>query len=156
VSSLAPSPKAPDSGLGWAARVTRVAAASCFAAWSLLVLTEVAFDSARQSAPPPPPPRTPGNVSERAPASAGPHALTSAPGATEPATPEPTAPAGPLSPRQILIDLGPPRSEVFVDGRRVGHTPFVGQVMCRPGREISNHVVPARGFPLEEQRVCPH
>jgi len=62
----------------------------------------------------------------------------------------------PAVPRQILIDLGPARSEVYVDGRRVGQTPFLGQVKCRPGREISVQVIPERGLPLGEKRVCPH
>lgn len=104
------------------------------------------------------------------PAAREPRAAADGP-ATPPAAPEPSAPKAadgpPLAappataslagavPRQLLIDLGPPRSEVFVDGRPVGRTPFVGQVRCSPGREIRIQVVPARGLPLEERRVCP-
>jgi hypothetical protein len=76
----------------------------------------------------------------------------------DPLAPKPMTSAGadpPPSSRQILVDVGPPRSDVFVDGRRVGQTPFLGQVRCRPGREISIHVVPERGLPLQEKRVCP-
>jgi len=113
------------------------------------VLAQVAYDSAREEPPVAPPPRELGGAPTVA-LSAAPE-----PGAIAVAPPGAADPAGPLSPHQILIDLGPPRSEVFVDGRRVGHTPFVGQVMCRPGREFSIHVVPERGFPIEEQRVCP-
>jgi hypothetical protein len=132
------------------ARVTRLLATGGFAAFALFLLTEVGLDSIRPSGAParPPPPRALASEPEQqAPRPVEPPQVSSA------VRIEQTA--GPLSPHQILIDLGPPRSEVFVDGHSVGRSPFMGQVKCRPGREISIVVVPERGLPIEEKRVCP-
>lgn len=131
----------------------RLLAASGFAALALAALwASVPTDGA---SPPEAPPRSASIALEPAPPSSAP--LEASATSEAPARPVPTSPAElpPLRPRQILIDLGPPRSEVFVDGHRVGHTPFLGQVRCRPGREIAVQVIPERGLPLAETRVCP-
>lgn len=126
----------------------RLLASSAFAALSLTLLWASVPESFRdQPEAPPRPLSLPGRPVALAEATSAPLA-SAAPAAEEQALP-------PLSPRQILVDLGPPRSEVFVDGRRVGQTPFLGQVKCRPGREIQVQVIPERGFPLNETRVCP-
>jgi len=132
------------------ARVARITAASGFVALSGFLLVEVGFE-----------PGPTGVASAMAPPRRMPLPVPPElePGADDPLAPKASASASldPLpSPRQILVDIGPPRSDVFVDGRRVGQTPFLGQVRCRPGREISIHVIPERGLPLQEKRVCPH
>lgn len=139
------------SGLVRAARLSRITASGAFAAFSLFLLLEVGLDSLGSVEPAAPPPRA---LPTEAARPAGPPLLPEAK-AVSSATAE-EQPLPPLRPRQILIDLGPPRSEVFVDGHSVGRSPFVGQVKCRPGREISIVVIPERGLPLQEQRVCPH
>jgi hypothetical protein len=135
--------------LALAARLARITAATGFVALSGYLLVEVGLD------PPAPGLATVGARGRRI--AALPPDLE--PSADDPLAPKPIASASadpPPSPRQILVDIGPPRSDVFVDGRRVGQTPFLGQVRCRPGREISIHVIPERGLPIEEKRVCPH
>ena len=56
--------------------------------------------------------------------------------------------------RRLLVDLGPNRSEVFVGGRLVGHTPYVGQVSCEPNESIKIQVLPPKGVPLFRVAVC--
>lgn len=133
------------------ARWARLTAAALFAILSLTVLAATAPGALATEAETAPRPRP-----------LPPSPVASQPAQAEsdlPATPPPTSPTAELpslpSPRQILIDLGPPRSEVFVDGRKVGQTPFLGQVKCRPGREIKIQIVPERGLPFEERRLCP-
>jgi hypothetical protein len=146
------SDRAPASGglpLAKVSALLRLFASSAFAVLSVSLLWASLPESwADEPEAPPRPLSLPGR------SLALPPEATSAPVASgSPAVEEQALP--PLGPRQILIDLGPPRSEVFVDGRRVGQTPFLGQVRCRPGREIQVQVIPERGFPLSETRVCP-
>ncbi len=56
--------------------------------------------------------------------------------------------------RRILVDLGPERSDVYVNGQRVGQTPFGGQVSCSLDEILKVQVLPARGIPLERTVVC--
>lgn len=56
--------------------------------------------------------------------------------------------------RTLFVDLGPPRSEVFVDGVRVGHTPYAGSWSCKAGDELRIHVLPRRGVPIESRAAC--
>lgn len=56
--------------------------------------------------------------------------------------------------RRILVDLGPERSEVFVNGRSLGRVPFAGQVHCSDGDEIRIQVLPPEGIPLERKVSC--
>ncbi len=56
--------------------------------------------------------------------------------------------------RQIFVDFGPSRSEVYLDGRRVGKTPFVGQITCRDGDQIRIEVVPPQGMPIRRTGTC--
>lgn len=57
--------------------------------------------------------------------------------------------------RSILVDFGPPRSELFINGRKVGNTPYAGQIGCRDGDKIRVQVVPRVGLPLEKMMLCP-
>ncbi len=57
--------------------------------------------------------------------------------------------------RSIMVDFGPPRSEVFIQGRRVGNTPYAGQVACRDGDKIKVDVVPPAGLPITKLMLCP-
>lgn len=57
--------------------------------------------------------------------------------------------------RSIIVDFGPPRSEVFIQGRRVGNTPYAGQVACRDGDKIKVDVVPGAGLPITKLMLCP-
>ncbi|OQX66660.1 MAG: hypothetical protein B6A08_19370 [Sorangiineae bacterium NIC37A_2] len=57
--------------------------------------------------------------------------------------------------RSLMVDFGPPRSEVFVQGRLVGNTPYAGQVACRDGDKIKVDVVPPKGLPITKIMLCP-
>lgn len=57
--------------------------------------------------------------------------------------------------RSIMVDFGPARSEVFINGRRVGNTPYAGQLGCRDGDKVRVQVVPSSGVPLEKMMFCP-
>ena len=72
-------------------------------------------------------------------------ASTSAPAAELPKKPEV---------RTLLVQLGPPRSEVIVNGRRLGETPFAGQWSCVDGDRLKIQIVPREGVPIERALRC--
>jgi hypothetical protein len=55
---------------------------------------------------------------------------------------------------QLAVAYGPPRSEVYVNGRLVGNTPFVGDTSCKMGLPLRIEIVPDKGLPLTYQREC--
>lgn len=86
-------------------------------------------------------------------ASSAPSATPEAPEDPGALPPEPEQ-LGPPSPRNLLIDLGPARSEVYVNGRYLGLTPYVGQWNCADGQRLLIQVIPEKGAPLERLAVC--
>ncbi len=54
----------------------------------------------------------------------------------------------------LSISAGEPRSEVFVNGVRRGHTPFLGDVSCKIGEPLLIQVIPKQGALLVFERVC--
>jgi hypothetical protein len=54
----------------------------------------------------------------------------------------------------VAITAGPPRSDAYVKGHRLGSTPFVGDLDCSPGEKVKIEIVPPKGMPLEYTRVC--
>jgi hypothetical protein len=72
------------------------------------------------------------------------------------ATPAPTASAPSGQPRSVTLGVsaGPPRSDVYVNGRKVGQTPFLGDTSCKTGQAIRIEIMPARGAPLVYTRDC--
>ena len=54
----------------------------------------------------------------------------------------------------LVVTAGPPRSLVYVRGRQVGKTPFVGEVVCVPGDPVKIDVVPPTGMPLTSEQPC--
>ena len=54
----------------------------------------------------------------------------------------------------IMVDVGPSRSEVYVNGTRRGHTPFIGEVSCVPGSAVRVEVVPPAGLPKKGSLEC--
>jgi hypothetical protein len=60
----------------------------------------------------------------------------------------------PLETRTLLVQLGPARSEVIVNGRRLGETPFAGQWTCADGDALRVQVIPRLGAPLERTLRC--
>jgi hypothetical protein len=54
----------------------------------------------------------------------------------------------------IMVDVGPSRSEVYVNGTRRGHTPFIGEVSCVPGSPVRVEIVPPSGLPKKGSLEC--
>lgn len=54
----------------------------------------------------------------------------------------------------LSISAGEPRSEVFVNGVRRGHTPFLGDVSCKIGEPLMIQVIPKKGALLVFERIC--
>jgi hypothetical protein len=52
------------------------------------------------------------------------------------------------------VDYGSPRSDVYVNGRKVGQTPFVGDTSCKSGQQLKIEIVPAKGLPYTYLRDC--
>jgi hypothetical protein len=56
--------------------------------------------------------------------------------------------------RSVVVDFGPARSEVFINGGPVGRTPYAGQVSCRLGDTFRVDVVPPKGLPIHKDMRC--
>lgn len=56
--------------------------------------------------------------------------------------------------RSLLVDLGPERSVVYVNGRKVGQTPYGGELICTDGEEVLIQVLPGEGAPLARKVRC--
>ena len=54
----------------------------------------------------------------------------------------------------IVVNVDPPRSEVTIDGARVGRTPYVGDVVCRAGEQVAVRVALDRGATMVFDRPC--
>ncbi len=54
----------------------------------------------------------------------------------------------------LYVNFGPERSEVFVNGVRVGQTPFIGEVGCRMGDLVKVDIAPPAGAPLRFMGRC--
>ncbi len=63
-------------------------------------------------------------------------------------------PAPRLQAVTVAITAGPPRSEAYFKGRKLGSTPFFGDLDCVPGEHVKIDVVPPQGMPLEYTRIC--
>ncbi len=67
--------------------------------------------------------------------------------------PEQTAAPLPRA-RRLLVDLGPARSEVYVNGVFAGRTPYLGAVSCAEGQVVRVEVLPPEGPPWQRQLRC--
>ena len=54
----------------------------------------------------------------------------------------------------LSVDYGTPRSDVYVNGRKVGQTPYLGDTSCKAGQALKIEIVQAKGVPLTYDRVC--
>jgi hypothetical protein len=58
-------------------------------------------------------------------------------------------------PRSIQLGISPPgRMDIYVNGRLLGHTPFVGDTSCKTGMPLKIELVPPSGPPLIYDREC--
>ncbi len=75
------------------------------------------------------------------------------PPGTSPASAAPAPPGAPIQ-VQLLVNVGTERSEVFVDGTKVGSSPFVGTISCRAGDKLDVEVVITKGVVHAYERTC--
>ena len=64
------------------------------------------------------------------------------------------APRGKAVRVRFSITAGPERSDVYIDGSKLGQVPFVGDSSCRAGEPVSIEVVPKTGSKLKFERTC--
>jgi hypothetical protein len=55
---------------------------------------------------------------------------------------------------RLSVDVGPDRSEVFVDGVKRGQVPFVGDATCALGEKLVVEVVPKAGAKQRFEQPC--
>lgn len=92
------------------------------------------LDSATAPAPPPPPPLS---------ASAAP-----------PRPAGSVVKSGTTLRLPLVVTAGPDRSELRVDGVKVGNTPYVGEITCRAGERIKLDILPPKGNPTTFEKSC--
>lgn len=54
----------------------------------------------------------------------------------------------------LSVVVGPERSEVFVNGTRLGLSPYLGDFTCKEGEDLSVQIVPSRGALITRQAKC--
>lgn len=54
----------------------------------------------------------------------------------------------------LMVSAGPERSELFVNGVFKGHSPFVGEIHCKPGEPVVVELVPEDKAPIRFERTC--
>ena len=76
-------------------------------------------------------------------------------GVAQPRNPrlEPTPSAEQLR-MSVIVNMRGSRSEVFINGRRKGNTPFLGSVRCHTGESVKIEVVPALGELIVRHAKC--
>jgi hypothetical protein len=77
------------------------------------------------------------------------------PSAPPPPRPRPhEAPSGPSVRLMLSVVVGPERSEVYVNGRLLGLSPYLGDFTCKQGENLKIEVVPVRQPLLTRQAKC--
>jgi hypothetical protein len=122
------------------ARVSAAAIAALAAGRFAFVAVDAAL-AIEDKPPPPAQPASPGR--QRTPSSAGPAAA-------------PTQVAAPGAPIrvQLMVNVGTERADVFVDGSKVGSSPFVGTISCNTGAKVDIEVVITKGVVYAYKRTC--
>lgn len=67
-----------------------------------------------------------------------------------------TAPAATAKSLRLFLSVvvGPERSDVFVNGTRLGLSPYLGDFTCKHGEDLQIEVVPAKGPLITRQAKC--
>jgi hypothetical protein len=101
-------------------------------------------------------------VRERAPtlddkAAPPPRSAPTTTGSSAPVAPVPTGTpvkSGSAIRVPLVVTGGADRSELRVDGVKVGQTPYVGEVTCRAGEVVRLELLPPKGLPSSHERKC--
>jgi hypothetical protein len=54
----------------------------------------------------------------------------------------------------LVVNAGPERSEVYVNGTFKGHSPFVGEIACERDAPIRVELIPEGKVPKRYERPC--
>jgi hypothetical protein len=54
----------------------------------------------------------------------------------------------------LSVTVGPPRSEVYVNGSRLGDSPYLGDFSCKSGERLQIEVVPEKGALITRTATC--
>ena len=54
----------------------------------------------------------------------------------------------------LSVLAGPERSEVYVNGSRLGLTPYLGDLSCKQGEQLRIEVVPERSALISRSAIC--
>lgn len=54
----------------------------------------------------------------------------------------------------LVVSGGPDRSELRVDGVKVGSTPYIGEVTCKAGDTVRLELLPPKGVPITHEKKC--
>lgn len=77
-----------------------------------------------------------------------------APITERPGEPRPVPGKGKIVRVTAMITLPPDQSEIFIDGARIGRTPYMGDVECEAGKRVRVKLVPPKGPTVELDRSC--
>lgn len=54
----------------------------------------------------------------------------------------------------LSVNVGPERSEVYVNGSRIGLSPYLGDYSCKQGEQLRVEIVPPKGALVTRSAAC--
>ncbi len=81
-------------------------------------------------------------------------APTSARARHKPAPERATAQSGAPLRLMLSVNAGPERSEIYVNGSRLGLSPYVGDYSCKQGEQLRVELVPPKGALVTRSAIC--
>lgn len=71
-----------------------------------------------------------------------------------PAPERATAASGASLRLMLSVNVGPERSEVYVNGSRIGLSPYLGDYSCKQGEQLRVEIVPPKGALVTRSAAC--
>lgn len=65
-----------------------------------------------------------------------------------------TAPTGAPLRLMLSVNAGPERSEIYVNGSRIGLSPYLGDYSCKQGEQLRVELVPPKGALVTRSATC--
>lgn len=119
------------------------------AALGLRVMIMAIGEAQARRAPPAAPP-----VAMEPKAAKGPGASPTARERHKPAPERATAQGGAPLRLMLSVNAGPERSEVYVNGSRIGMSPYLGDYSCKQGEQLRVEIVPPKGALVTRSASC--
>lgn len=116
------------------------------AALGLRVMTLAIGEAKARRAPPAPVAAAPAAPQKAAPATARER--------HKPAPERATAQVGAPLRLMLSVNAGPERSEVYVNGSRIGLSPYLGDYSCKQGEQLRVEIVPPQGALVTRSAAC--